>query len=256
MRREKRLRLLTLGQLVLVDHLGRSDDSLSTRPRKLALLTVVALAQRPVTRDALVGMFWGEQDESRARHSLSDALSHFRRALGPDAIIAKGANVSLAEDAPLDVDVHELARAANAGDDPGVTRLYLGPFLESAHVGGSESFERWVGRERQRLELLFTRSAASHCQILERTGRWDECASLATRWLDVAPTSVDAALYLLKAVSAPGTREAGLRALTEYERLVRRLADDYVLAPERPVTELAESIRQQAQQTLETRIES
>jgi len=254
MLREKRLRLLTLGQLVLVDRFGRTDTAISTRPRKLALLTVLALAQRPVTRDALIGMFWGEQEEPRARHSLSDALSHLRRVLGPDAVIAKGVNVSLAEDAPLEVDVHELTRASNAGDHPRVTQLYLGPFFESAHVGGSESYERWVGRERQRLETLFLRSAAVHCQILERTGRWDECASLAARWLDVAPTSVDAALCLLKAVSAPGTREAGLRALTEYERLVRRLADDYVLAPERPVTQLAESIRQQAQQTLETLI--
>jgi DNA-binding SARP family transcriptional activator/tetratricopeptide (TPR) repeat protein len=252
MLREKRLRLQTLGQLALIDHTGSSDESLARRPRKLALLAVLALAPRPVTRDALVGMFWGEQDESRARHSLSDALSHLRSALGRDAIITNGANVSLAADAPLDVDVHELARAANAADHPRVTYLYRGPFLESVYVGGSESFDLWVGRERQRLEQLFLRSAASHCEILVRTGRSDECAALAARWLDAAPTSADAALYLLNALSAPGTREAALRALAEYERLVRRLADDYVLSAERPVVELAERLREQAHQTLET----
>lgn len=251
MLREKRLKLLTLGQLALVDHTGRSDESLATRPRKLALLTVLALTQRPLTRDALVEMFWGEQDEARARHSLSDALSHLRRAFGSDAIAASGASVSLAADAPLDVDVHELARAANAGDHARVTHLYGGPFLESIHVGGSESFERWVGRERQRLEQLFLRSAAAHCEILTRTERWDECASLAARWLDAAPTSADAACRLLHALSAPGTRDAALRALAEYQRLSRRLAEDYVLAPEQAVTELAERVREQAQQTME-----
>ncbi|MEX2153664.1 MAG: BTAD domain-containing putative transcriptional regulator [Gemmatimonadaceae bacterium] len=254
MLRDKRLRLTTLGQLALVDHTGASDESLATRPRKLALLVVLALAQRPLSRDTLVGMFWGEQDEARARHSLSDALSHLRRALGPEAIIATGPTVLLAADAPLDLDVHELVRAVNAGDHPCVTRLYRGPFLEGVYVGASESFELWVGRERQRLEQLFTRSAAAHCEILVRTERWEECAALATRWLDAAPTSADAAIHLLTALSAPGTREAALRALAEYERLTRRLADDYVLAPEPSVTELAESIREQAHQTLETRV--
>lgn len=226
MLREKRLRLLSLGELALVDHTGRADESLATRPRKLALLTVLALSQRPLTRDALVGMFWGEQD------------------------------VSLAEGTPLDVDVSELARAFNAGDHPRVTQLYRGSFLESVHISGSDTFERWRERERQRLELLFVRSASVHCEILVRTGRWEQCASLAARWLDVAPTSADAAVHLLTALSAPGTREAGLRALAQYEQLARRLADDYVLAPERSVTLLAESIREQAHQTLETRIKT
>jgi DNA-binding SARP family transcriptional activator len=253
MLREKRLRLLTLGQLALVDHMGRSDDSLTTRPRKLALLAVLALAPRPLTRDSLVGMFWGEQEEVRARHSLSDALSHLRRALGARAIIAKGVNVSLDREAPLDLDVLELADAFNAGDHPRVTQLYRGRFFESVFVGGSEIFDRWAERERQRLEALFTRSAAAHCEILARTERWDACASLAIRWLDVAPTSADAALYMLTALSAPGTRESALRALAEYDRLKRRLAEDYVLAPERKVIDLAERLHEQAHQTMEVR---
>src|SRR5687768_2403167 len=77
-----RSRLVTLGRLALVDAAGRDDESLRKRKRKLAVLVVLALERRPVSRDTLVDMFWGEQEEERARHSLSDALSHLRRVLG------------------------------------------------------------------------------------------------------------------------------------------------------------------------------
>ena len=40
------------------------------------------LRKRALPRDVLVEMFWGDQDEARARHSLDNALSHFRRVLG------------------------------------------------------------------------------------------------------------------------------------------------------------------------------
>src|SRR5919199_4297074 len=76
-------RLITLGRIALVDPRGEEDATLSKRRLKLALLVVLALARRPLSRDYLIEMFWGEQDEERARHSLSDALSHLRRGVGP-----------------------------------------------------------------------------------------------------------------------------------------------------------------------------
>ena len=83
-------RLLTLGRLVLEG--GEGDpaaDALRKQRRKLAVLAVLALAQERLTREALTEMFWGDQDEARARHSLSEALSHLRRVLGPNAISAR-----------------------------------------------------------------------------------------------------------------------------------------------------------------------
>ena len=86
MLQSKELRLLTLGRLALVNAGGDADPSLSARRRKLALLAVVALSRRPLSRDYLAEMFWGNQPEERARHSLSSTLSHLRRVLGRDAI--------------------------------------------------------------------------------------------------------------------------------------------------------------------------
>jgi DNA-binding SARP family transcriptional activator len=46
------------------------------------------MRRTPTTRDKIIGAFWGGRDEARARNSLADALSHFRRVLGADAIRA------------------------------------------------------------------------------------------------------------------------------------------------------------------------
>src|SRR6185312_6641887 len=69
-----------------------------------------------------------------------------------------------------------------------------------------------------------------------------DCATLAARWLGIAPLSVDAALYRLNALKAPLTRDAYARALVAYDRLVRRLRDEYELAPDPRVAALANDI--------------
>src|SRR5215203_6166983 len=109
-----RARLVTLGRLALVGSDGAEEPSLQKRRRKLAVLAVLAVEARPLSRDLLVEMFWGEQDEARARHSLSDALSHLRRVLGRDAIVVGRAEVALTLDAALEIDAVQLASAAAA----------------------------------------------------------------------------------------------------------------------------------------------
>ena len=233
-------RLITLGRLALVTPEGSEDASLQKRRRKLAVLAVLALERRAVSRDVLVEMFWGGQDEERARHSLSDALSHLRRVVGPGAIELTRHEVRLAEGA-LIVDAIGFLEAAARGDDDALL-AYDGVFLHGVHVAESASFEHWVERQRRRLEATFRSSAERRCGQLARLRRWDECAEVAARWLDVAPLSADAALYRLNALKADGTPEADRRALDEYERLRARLRRELDLAPEPRVVELASSI--------------
>lgn len=177
-------RLITLGRIALVAQRGEEDDSLSKRRLKLALLVVLALSKRPLSRDALVEMFWGDQDEARARHSLSDALSHLRRVLGRDAISTRQAEVELTADALLAVDALEFVAAAEARDYARAAALYGGPFLEAVYVAGSGSFTGWVERERKRLEGLFLKVCEGQCMLLARTevgGMWVAGGEVARR---------------------------------------------------------------------------
>ena len=238
-----RFTLVTLGRLTLLTPSGDPSESLSRRRLKLAVLAVLATARRPLPRGALTEMFWGDQEESRARHSLSDALSHLRRELGRRAIVSHGNEISLSPDAPLVIDAVAFEGAVEARDFSRASELYTGPFLDGVDIDASPSFDQWVSRERRRLESMFFQVCTQHCLTLARAREWEQCGALASRWLDEAPLSVDAALYRLNAVKAAGTREGAYRALDDYDALARRLAREFDLAPERPVRDLAESLR-------------
>jgi len=216
--RANHLRLITLGRLALVSASG-DDESLSKRRRQLAVLAVLALNARPVSREQLVDMFWGEEDEERARHSLSNALSSLRSVLGTAAIATRQTDVSLSREARLGVDALEFSAACEASDHERAVALYTGPFLDSVFVPNSSRFDGWVARERARLERQFLHACEAQCAILSRAKRWDECAALAARWLDALPPSRAAAIMMLSALAAPGTREALHSALTAYDTL-------------------------------------
>jgi len=244
MLRDNRLRLLTLGRLTLVGSAGEEHESLAKRRRKLALLAVLAMARRPIARDTLVEMFWGAEDEARARHSLSNALSSLRRALGASAIRSRDADVAVASDAPLVVDALELADAVEGREFGRAAELYAGPFLDGFFLDDSPTFEQWASRERRRLEELFLQACANECAMLARARRWAECHALARRWLDAQPLSPDAAVTLLNAARAPGSRSALAQALEDYETLKAHLEREFELAPEPRVRALAEQIRE------------
>ena len=243
--RGNRFRLVTLGRPTLRGAAGDEDASLAKRRRKLALLAVLAMARRPVARDTLIELFWGEQEEARARHSLSNALSSLRRALGQQSITTRDADVALAPDAPLDVDALEIGDAAEARDFARVVELYGGPFLDGVHVNDSPSFDQWLTRERRRLEAVFLQACNQQCASLARARRWPECHALAARWIEADPLSPDAALYILNATKAPGTRAALVQALDEFDQLRVRLARDYEVAPSPVVRDLETRIREQ-----------
>jgi DNA-binding SARP family transcriptional activator/Flp pilus assembly protein TadD/TolB-like protein len=245
MLRDNNFRLITLGRLSLVGTSGEEDASLARRRLKLAVLAVLALARRPVPRDTLLGLFWAERDESRARHSLSNALSSLRGALGERSITTRDADVALDAAAPLDVDALEFTEAFESRDYARAVDLYAGPFLEGFHVDESPAFDQWASRERRRLEAMFLKASAEHCGSLARSRRWPECETVASRWLDAEPLSADAAIYLLNAIKAPGTRSSLARALEEFEALRTRLSHEFELAPHPSIVELSGRIREQ-----------
>jgi DNA-binding SARP family transcriptional activator len=233
-------RLVTLGGLVLLDGEGRTVPSLG--PRNLALLSYLALATKPLSRDHVAELFWGDREEDRARHSMREALSKLRQLLGPDTIPRRSNSVALSASVPLLVDAKTFAAASKAGDTHRVTELYSGPFLDGVHVGGSRAFEDWSDATRTMYETKFVIACIPECARLRETGAWTGCAELARRWLTAAPLEPQPAVELLRALAAPGTREGQRLAMQEYRRIVERLAADYEMTPHPSLASAADEI--------------
>ena len=239
MLRNSEFHLITLGRVALRLPSGAEDDSLGTRRRKLALLAVLARSRRPLSRARLAEMFWGDQPEERARHSLSDALSHLRRVLGKGAITARQEEVGLAGGCPLQVDATAFETAAASGNDELAASLYGGEFLSGVHIPDSHTFDAWLSAERARLSALFLKIAASATARRLTEQQWTGAAELAERWLAADPLSELAAKAWLNAALGPGTPEADHAALAVYGRIEQRLKKEYDLAPAEPVAALA-----------------
>ena len=224
-------RLITLGRLTLLRPDGTEETSLVTRRRKLALLTLLALSPRPLTRDRLTATFWGDQDDDRARHSLADTLSHLRRVLGKDAVTLRQEEVSLAPDLPLIVDALEFRSAIAAKDPVRACAQYAGAFLDGVHISGAADFDDWASRERERLTSSFAEAARAATAIHAAAHDDVAQAETAARWLGAEPLSDEAAVHLLKGRAGPGTPAALARAVAEFDRLALRLKRDLELGP-------------------------
>jgi hypothetical protein len=73
--------------------------------KAVALLAVLALADRPRPRDVLAELLWPEHDAEHARGALRRTLSALRSAVGADFVDATRDSVSLVRSAGLRVDV-------------------------------------------------------------------------------------------------------------------------------------------------------
>jgi DNA-binding SARP family transcriptional activator len=77
----KMLHMVTLGGFTLFDS-GGVPVAFPTR-KQMALLAYLAVHPDKVfLRGALAPMFWGDDDEARSRHSLSQALYNLKRVVG------------------------------------------------------------------------------------------------------------------------------------------------------------------------------
>ena len=160
----------TLGGLSL-GTAGPPDNAL-TRPRALALLSVLAVAApAAVGRERVLALLWPESDDDRARNALNQTLFVIRREIGvADAVLGRS-DLRL-NPAAVSADVVRFEEAMAAGNLPAAVAAYAGPFLAGFHLSDCPEFERWVDQVRDRLTrriVLALQSLADVCtELLQR----------------------------------------------------------------------------------------
>lgn len=231
-----------LGQVEVRDAQGREATDLLRRPKRIALLAYLAAAsprgfQR---RDKLIGLFWAETTQDKARRALNQALFVLRSELGKDAIVSRGDGEVALNGEQADVDVLRFEQAISDGDVEAALIQYRGEFLEGLYLSDAPEFERWVDRERDRYRHEASKAALMLADRYEKEGRF-LAAVERCRWVrSIAPTDEVAARRLLQLLDSHGDRATALR---EYEALAKILDEDYGLEPSPETRALVERIR-------------
>lgn len=219
--------------------------------KALALLAYLALVERPVNRNHLAGLFWGELDTDHSRGNLRRVLHNLTHRL-PGCLEVERHSVRFISDAAT-VDVREFRRWSAVGDLDALQAALAwcgGELLEGIALADCPEFELWlVGeRERWRAEVLCALDAV----IADRTQQGDYLAALALldRALALAPWLEHLHRHKMLMLAHQGRFSA---ALKQYELCRRLLSDELNAQPSHELESLRNRIvaaRQQPQCTL------
>jgi DNA-binding SARP family transcriptional activator/tetratricopeptide (TPR) repeat protein/TolB-like protein len=213
------------------------------QPKRLALLAYLALASRRGfhRRDTLVGLFWPESDEERARHALRQALHTLRRALGPGVIVGRGDNELGIDHAALWCDARAFQEALDADDLEGAISLYRGDLLPGFYVSNaSPDFEHWLEAERARLKARASTAAWTLSSRAEGQGDGAAAARWARIGLAFSPDDERSLRRLIALLDRVGDRAGALRAHDDFSR---GLAAEFEAEPSAETKALIDSVR-------------
>jgi DNA-binding SARP family transcriptional activator len=238
---EPELDLVVLGRIGL-SRGDRPIEPILAQPKRLALLAYLAL-RRPqdlVRRDELLGVFWPEATESRARASLRQALRFLRSHLGDEAIVTRGDGEVGVALGPLACDAVAFCVGLASGDDARAVARYGGELLPGLFLSGAHEFERWLHAERQSLRTAAVGAALRLADAAETRGEL-EAAAEHVRWAAaLEPVDEAVARRLISLLARAGNRGAAVAA---YEALAEQLREELELEPSRETADLVAAVR-------------
>ncbi len=182
--------------------------SLATHKTQSLLAYLILHCKRSHLRDELATLFWGDQDEAHARHSLATALWRIRRLLGDEYLLADTTTVQFNPAASFWLDVAEfealLDSSRTAPDEQHAAAalrqavaLYRGDFLQGY-------YDDWCIEERYRLESLYLKALRRLMDWHEAQGDAREVLIYAQKYLARDPLMEDVHLAAMRSLVTLG----------------------------------------------------
>ncbi|HEX2722060.1 MAG TPA: BTAD domain-containing putative transcriptional regulator [Gemmatimonadaceae bacterium] len=235
-------RLTMLGEVGLVDAAGRDVDSLLRQPKHIAFLAYLALPE-PGTwhrRDSIIGTFWPEHDQSRARSALRSALHTVRRHLPEGAIKSRG-DYELSVDGELvTTDVAVMKRYFAAGQYADALEQYRGELLPGVYIAQAEGFDQWLELQRSRTRSIAQKSAAHLASICEKQGNLPGAVDAARRAAELDPDDEGATRRWIALLDRVGDRA---QAFAVYERFRDHMSEAFGIRPSAETIALLDDVR-------------
>ena len=188
-----------------------------------AFFYYLAYRQR-ASREELIHLLWGDEEESTGRKKLRDAVYQVRRQLGSEVLTSQGnAELALSAEVRLSTDLSR----------------YDAPFLEHFFVKNCYEFEEWaegVRSERQRQDSAVARQQYEAAYQEEDVAGMQRAAKVL-----LAEDPFNEALYLelMQRYAACGQHHMALRLYRDMEKLFR---EELETAPSREATQLFQQI--------------
>lgn len=241
-----------------------------------ALLAYLAVeAAVPHGRHALAGLLWPDVPDSRALHSLSQALCNLRTLLrdhdalppcldvAPHTIqfnsaadhwldvaefgrlvhwesgklVYRSRNVGGSGATPTNLPMHQSTHLPSLQQ---AVSLYRGPFLDDLALGDAGAFEEWVLIHRERLHRLLMAALCRLAEGHEALGELDQALGCARRQVELEPWHEEGHMQVMRLLARSGRRS---EALAQYHLCRRLLASELGVEPAAAITRLYEQIR-------------
>lgn len=227
--------------------LSRADaelQSILARPKLLGLLAFLACSPPGFhRRDTLLGLFWAEMDEDRARRALRQSLYYLRQSLGRDVLVGRGEDELGLQDDRMWCDVRTFEAALDAGREEDALDLYRGDLLGGFFLSSAPEFERWLDERRQALRRKASGAAWSLARAKEAAGNAAGAGHWARRATTLEPFDEHVLTNAVELLDRMGDRAGALHL---YEAFARRLEDELEIDPAPETRALVARIRSRA----------
>src|SRR5215472_14049162 len=236
--------LRLLGSFALEADVGRVIP-ISVRGKKpQALLAYLAMQpEYQARREQLATLFWGDNPDMLARHSLRQCLNSLRQDLcvASEILIVDRDTIRLSRDL-VRVDARMLVSVAASGRPEHLVEaaaLWRGAFLADLSLD-IEEFDVWRNREADRLATAAAGLFETLCRNAEAAGDGEGALAAAERLVALDPTQEDRQRQVLQLLARHKGREL---ALSRAKSLVDLLRDELDVAPEPATRALIERIK-------------
>ena len=212
--------------------------------KALALLGYLIIAKQPVPRTRLAYLFWGEDDEQRARGELRRTLSNLTSLLPGCLVIDKtSAAFRPAEDCTIDLWRFEQLTTQSSVDSLTLSEaaeLYRGEIMEGLYLDDCPEFENWLLTIREQHQQQYITILNTLTQHYIHIGEYHNALRYVTRTLESDPLSENVQQQMMLLLARTGQWNA---ALAQYEAGARLLASELGVTPTEETTALYQRIK-------------
>ncbi|MBO9313824.1 MAG: AAA family ATPase, partial [Chloroflexus sp.] len=225
------------------------------RRQPLAIMAVLALSERAVTRDELTYLLWPDSPQVVGRQRLRRSLSQLRQLVGSLANQLLTGQAGIGSDvirfnaSMCRVDAHEFMRlsgqARTLPDPDGLraadqaARLYAGPLLSGLELDESPEFEHWLIQQRARFERMILEVWQRLVDGYANTGDVDRAIAAVEHALVLDPLSETLHRKAMWLYAKTGRRSDAIRQFTLCKTLLDR---ELAIEPDTDTVELYRAI--------------